>query len=208
MPSFATRAKLFLAAILVAAVPVAAFSFQPPATTTDAPAAAMTDTAARDPASLSSYPVTEFMDASLLEGADITKGQQVFARTGACLTCHGWNGDGMGKNPRSEGDAAKLRESQLDTQTFIDTISCGIPGTPMPYHNNQAYKKPEICFDQVMADFDAANAPRKGKSLRPADIINLVAYIQTHVQGQGPTTLEDCQEFFGASASKACTNLE
>jgi mono/diheme cytochrome c family protein len=210
MHAFASRTKFLLAAILVVAAPVAAFSFQPPAGTTTkaAPAATADSLATGDPAALDSYPVTEFMDVSLLQGADVTRGQEVFNRVGICLSCHGWNGDGMGKNPRSEGEAAKLRESQLDTQSFLDIISCGIPGTPMPYHNSQAYKKPEVCFDQVMADFEAADAPRKGKSIRPADLINLVAYIQTHIQGRGETTLPQCQEYFGASASKTCTNLE
>lgn len=164
--------------------------------------------AAASAGEVSDYPVTEFMDVSLLEGADITKGQDVYNRIGVCLSCHGWNGDGMGKNPRSEGNAAKLRESQLDTQTLIDVISCGIPGTPMPYHNNQAYKKPEVCNGMTAADFEPADMPRKGKSIRPADIINLVAYIQTHVQGAGPTTLAQCQDYYGASAAKICIGLE
>lgn len=154
------------------------------------------------------YPVTEFMDVTLLEGADIEKGHDVYNRVGVCLSCHGWNGDGMGKNPRSEGDAAKLRESQLDTQTMIDIIACGIPGTPMPYHNSQAYKDPEVCYGMTMADFGAGEGPRKGKSIRPADIVNLVAYIQTHIQGAGETTFAQCEEYYGASASKVCTNLE
>jgi mono/diheme cytochrome c family protein len=154
------------------------------------------------------YPVTEFMDVTLLDGADIDKGREVYNRIGVCLSCHGWNGDGMGKNPRSEGDAAKLRESQLDTQTMIDIISCGIPGTPMPYHNNQAYKDPDVCYGMTTADFEAADMPRKGKSIRPADMINLVAYIQTHVQGAGETTLAQCQDYYGASADKICIGLD
>lgn len=195
-----TSARFLLAALLIVAMPVAAFSFQPPAGSAKpgAPAAGH---------SLADYPVTEFMDMELLKDADVDRGHEVFNRIGVCLSCHGWNGDGMGKNPRSEGDAAKLRESQLDTQSFLDIISCGIPGTPMPYHNSQAYKKPEVCFGQVMADFEASDAPRKGKSIREPDLINLVAYIQTHIQGKGETTLAECQEYFGASASKTCTNL-
>jgi mono/diheme cytochrome c family protein len=202
---FLTRAKFFFAALLVVAAPVAALAFQPPAGTVikRAPPAPVEGTGG-----FHGYPVTEFMTVDLLEGADIARGHEVYNRVGICLSCHGWNGDGMGKNPRSEGNAAKLRESQLDTQSFIDVISCGIPGTPMPYHNSQAYKKPELCFDQVLADFDAASAPRKGKTIRPPDIINLVAYIQTHIQGQGQTTLAECQEYFGESASKTCTNLQ
>lgn len=154
------------------------------------------------------FPVTDLMDTGLLEGADLDRGHDVYNRIGVCLSCHGWNGDGMGKNPRSEGDAAKLRESQYDTQTFIDIISCGIPGTPMPYHNSQAYKDADVCYGMTTADFGDGEAPRKGKSIRPADIVNLVAYIQTHIQGAGETTLAQCQDYYGDSASKVCGNLE
>lgn len=211
--SFSGRTKLLLVALLVAASPVLAYAVSLPATT-DAPAAKAEaapapDAPAADAAgTFQGYPITEFMDAGLLEGADIARGQKVYTSVGICLNCHGWNGDGMSKNPRSEGEAAKLRESQLDTQTFIDVISCGIPGTPMPYHNTQAYKDPDVCYGQTMADFEGSVPPRKGKSIRPADMINLVAYIQTHIQGAGETTLEQCQDFYGDSASKTCTNLE
>ena len=154
------------------------------------------------------YPVTEYMDVSLLDGADIKKGQDVYNRVGVCLSCHGWNGDGMGQNPRSEGDAAKLRESVMDSQTLIDIIACGVPGAPMPFHNSKAYRDADVCYGMTTADFEGGEAPRKGKSIRPADIINLVAYLQTHVQGAGETTLAQCQDYYGASASKTCTNLE
>ena len=209
--SFSGRTKLFLAAIMIAATPVLAYAVSLPkpadAPATPAEAAPATDAPAAE-GTFQGFPVTEFMDVSLLDGADIDRGQKVYTSVGICLNCHGWNGDGMGKNPRSEGEAAKLRESQLDTQSFIDIISCGIPGSPMPFHNMQAYKNPDICFGQTMADFDGSVPPRKGKSIRPADLINLVAYIQTKVQGAGETTLEQCQDFYGDSASKTCTNLE
>ncbi|RYE53282.1 MAG: c-type cytochrome [Hyphomicrobiales bacterium] len=186
----------------------AAILLATPLLLTSLPTSAQSETAPEASGDFMGYPITEFMDVTLLEGADIDKGRDVYNRVGVCLSCHGWNGDGMGKNPRSEGDAAKLRESQLDTQTLIDIISCGIPGTPMPYHNNQAYKKPEICYGMTAADFEPADMPRKGKSIRPADMINLVAYLQTHVQGAGETTLAQCQDYYGASADKVCMGLE
>src|SRR5262245_29626750 len=123
--SFAPRKLIgmLLATGLLAGIMAAA-----PVTTTyaqDAAAAAAAAAAATDP---------------LLAGADPVRGKEVFAKVGVCVSCHGWDGDGKGKNPRSEGAAALLRESALDTKGFIEIISCGIPGTPMPYHDNQAYK--------------------------------------------------------------------
>lgn len=143
----------------------------------------------------------------LLAGADIERGKDVYAKVGVCVSCHGWDGDGKGKNPRSEGAAALLRESQLDTQGFIDIISCGIPGTPMPYHDNQAYKD-ERCYGMTADMFEPGQEPHKGKSIKKEDIINLVAYIQTTIQGKPPATYDDCAAYFGASAEKACAFMK
>lgn len=192
-----SRTLTALAAVVAVSAPLALSTL---------PTSAQSDTA---PAGdFQGYPVTEYMDVSLLEGADIEKGHDVYNRVGICLSCHGWDGNGTGKNPRSEGDAALLRDSVLDTQGFIDIISCGIPGSPMPYHNSQAYKNADVCYGMTKDDFEPADMPKKGKSIRPADIVNLVAYIQTHVQGAGETTLAQCQDYYGASADKICIGLE
>lgn len=139
----------------------------------------------------------------LLAGADIDRGKQVYAKVGVCVSCHGWDGDGTGKNPRSEGAAALLRESQLDAQGFIEIISCGIPGTPMPYHDNQAYKD-DRCYGMTADMFEPGQEPHKGKSIKHEDIINLVAYIQTHIQGKPKVTHDDCMAYFGDAGEKAC----
>jgi len=166
-----------------------------PATATyaqDAAAAAAAAAAATDP---------------LLAGADAERGKEVFAKVGVCVSCHGWDGDGTGKNPRSEGAAALLRESTLDAAGFKEIISCGIPGTPMPYHDNQAYKD-DRCYGMTADMFEPGQEPHKGKSIKPEDIINLVAYIQTHIQGKPKATYEDCADYFGASAEKACAFMK
>lgn len=166
-----------------------------PATTTyaqDAAAAAASAAAATDP---------------LLAGADVARGKEVFAKVGVCVSCHGWDGDGKGKNPRSEGAAALLRESQLDAAGFIEIISCGIPGTPMPYHDNQAYKD-DRCYGMTADMFEPGQEPHKGKSITKEDIVNLVAYIQTTIQGKPATTYEDCAAYFEASAEKACAFMK
>jgi mono/diheme cytochrome c family protein len=143
----------------------------------------------------------------LLAGADIDRGRQVYAKVGVCVSCHGWDGDGTGKNPRSEGAAALLRESGLDAQGFIEIISCGIPGTPMPYHDAQSYKD-DRCYGMTKADFEDGQMPHKGKSIKQEDILSLVAYIQTHIQGKPKATYEDCAFYFGASAEKSCAFLK
>jgi mono/diheme cytochrome c family protein len=143
----------------------------------------------------------------LLANADVERGKRVFQKIGLCISCHGWDGDGSGKNSRSEGAAAMLRETGLDAETLISVVRCGLPGTPMPYHDAQAYKKPELCNDQVMADFDEASAPRKGHTFKEADIINVVAYIETKLKGYGKATLADCEEAFQPGAG-FCVGLK
>ena len=186
--------KIISAVLLLASVP-AVMAFQPPAGKEPTAAAATAEAAgsavAADP---------------LLAGADVERGKAVYQRIGICISCHGWDGNGMGKNPRSEGAAAHLRETQLDTQGLMDVIKCGLPGTPMPFHFSAAYRDPEVCFGAVMADFEAGTEPRKGKTFRDKDLVNLVAYMKTAIIGAGETTLEQCEAFF-EPGSNACDNL-
>lgn len=192
--SFAPRKLIGM--LLVAGMLAAA-----PATTTYAQdAAAPAADAAAAPAAAGE------LDPSLA-GADIDRGREVFAKVGVCVSCHGWDGDGTGKNPRSEGAAALLRESQLDAAGFKEIISCGIPGTPMPYHDSQAYKD-DRCYGMTADMFEPGQEPHKGKAIKPEDIINLIAYIQTHIQGKPKATYEDCADYFGASAEKACAFMK
>ncbi len=137
---------------------------------------------------------------------DIARGKAVYQTVGICLNCHGWDGDGLGKNPRSPGVAAKLRETQLDTETLRMTVRCGIPGTPMPYHDAQAYVD-NRCYGMLMTDFPEGGKPSKGHTFREQDIENVVAYMEAKVKGKGPTTLQDCIDFFG-SAVRACDLLK
>lgn len=152
--------------------------------------------------------LTKIEGVAELEGADIVRGKRMYSQQGGnCISCHGWDGDGTGKNPRSEGAAALLRESGLDAQGFIEIISCGIPGTPMPYHDSQAYKD-DRCYGMVAADFDAGGVPHKGKSIKKDDIVNLTAYIMTSIQGKPKATYEDCAAWFEKSAEKACAFMK
>jgi cytochrome c553 len=191
---------------LVACAPVAALAFQPPAqqaqtdTTeeeADPDAAADADEAAAEPGSE--------LEAALAE-ADVERGKAVYQRMGLCVNCHGWDGAGTGKNPRSPGAAANLRETQLDAQGLLDIIRCGIPGTPMPYHDSQAYRNPDVCFGMTIEDFERGQEPDRGKTFREQDAINLVAYLLETVVGKDEATFEDCEAFFGPGAT-GCNSM-
>lgn len=136
---------------------------------------------------------------------DIAKGKRVFQATANCARCHGWPGDGnTGKDPRSPGQAANLRETQLDTNGLIQIVSCGIPGSPMPYHDRQAYKD-KRCFGQVMSDFSADQQPQAGNLLSNQDIINVVGYVEQKVKGRGPITKAECEEYFKPGATQCAS---
>lgn len=161
-----------------------------------APASSQEAADAGDP---TQSPAIEIAEAT--QPANISAGKMVFKTKANCVNCHGWPGDGAtGKNPRSPGIAANLRETQLDHNTLIQVVSCGIPGTAMPYHDTQAYKDPR-CFGTTMADYTNENAPQPGNFLSSQDIINVVAYVEQKIKGRGPITKAECEEFWGAGAS-------
>jgi cytochrome c5 len=140
------------------------------------------------------------------EAGDPVRGKKVFRDVGRCNFCHGWAGDGTGSDPRHQGEAANLRITELDTESLIDIVRCGIPGSEMPYHDAGAYKD-DRCYGMLAADFDPGTAPKKGNTFRLKDIENVVAYIEQHFKGIGPVTKAECEEFFDGS-SRACDSVQ
>ncbi|MEC7764941.1 MAG: cytochrome c [Pseudomonadota bacterium] len=140
------------------------------------------------------------------ENYDMDRGKEVYERVGVCLQCHGWDGAGMGRNPRSVGTAPNLREFPDDAQLLHEIIACGRPYTEMPYHDRNAYSDGR-CYDMTMDDFEEGEKPSRGKSIREDDIDNLVAYMLTHMIGAGDTTFAQCEEFYG-EGHRNCVPLE
>ena len=157
----------------------------------------------------SAAPADTTTESDPLAGADLKRGKRVFSTIALCSQCHGWNGDGLGVGLRAPGGggAAKLRESTLTPADMIKIVQCGIPGTAMPHHDALAYKD-DRCYGMLAADFEPGQVPQKGNTLRPQDIVNVVAYVHTAIQGKGKTTYEDCAAYFEASAEKACGFLK
>jgi len=171
-----------------------------------APAAAAAPAATSDAGDPTQSPAIELSTAT--QPANIARGKLVFQTTANCVNCHGWPGDGStGKNPRSPGIAANLRQSQLDTNTMIQVVSCGIPGSAMPYHDAQAYKDPR-CYGQLLKDFSADQQPNPGHFINAQDIINVVAYVQQKVKGRGAITKAECEEYFNRPGAAACKDYQ
>lgn len=126
---------------------------------------------------------------------DLERGRKVYERVGNCLQCHGWDGAGMGRNPRSVGTAPNLRKFMPEPDLLRELIACGRPYSEMPFHDRLAYKD-DRCYEMTMDDFEDGEKPRRGKSIRPKDIENLIAYLLVHVIGKGKTTLAECEAFF------------
>ena len=138
---------------------------------------------------------------------DPERGKVVFQKIGYCVSCHGWAGDGQaGRNPLARATGSNLRKTQLDPESLAQVIKCGLPGTPMPYHEAAAYRD-DRCYGMVMADFGPGEAPVRGKTFRDKDVAHLVAYMQQHIIGLGKPTAEECAQYYGASADKACAYL-
>ncbi len=139
---------------------------------------------------------------------DPERGKIVFQKVGYCVNCHGWAGDGQaGSNPLSHAAGANLRKTELDTEVRTEVIKCGLPGTKMHYHEAAAYRD-DRCYGMVMADYDPGEAPNRGKTFRNQDAANVIAYLQTHMIGLGKPTYDQCADYYGTSADKACAYLE
>ena len=156
---------------------------------------------------LASAALAEFIATPEFNG-DPERGRAVYQKVGYCVNCHGWAGDGKsGRNPRARAVEANLRETGLDAQGLYDVIRCGLPGTQMPYHDGVSYKDGR-CYDPLEADFEPGYGPIRGKTFREADMVNLVAYIQTHIVGLGKPNYDECADYFDTSAEKSCTYLK
>jgi mono/diheme cytochrome c family protein len=88
---------------------------------------------------------------------DYSQGRRVFLEKADCQYCHGWAGDGAGQG-QSPGGAANLRRSQLDRDTLITVISCGVPGTAMPHFDELAYTD-KRCYGMTEAEIGARMPP-------------------------------------------------
>jgi hypothetical protein len=134
-------------------------------------------------------------------GAD--EGKRVFMRAN-CMGCHKWHGGGGGGYG---GDALSLRNTQLDQEQIIETVSCGRPGTGMPHFTRDAYDQNERCFGLTKKDLGDNVPPEPQIFLRPNEIEAVANYVVTHLKGKGEPTLAECLDFFG-EGSRVCNVLK
>jgi mono/diheme cytochrome c family protein len=130
-------------------------------------------------------------------------GQAIYKRAN-CVGCHKWHGGGGGGYG---GAALSLRKTELDKQQIVELVTCGRPGTGMPYFSRDAYPKtdadPPKCYDLSKKDLADLTIAQGGVVLRDEEIAAVAEYVLTDIKGKGEPNLADCVAFFGEQ-STAC----
>jgi mono/diheme cytochrome c family protein len=125
-------------------------------------------------------------------------GKAVFAKAN-CMGCHKWHGNGGGGYG---GDALSLRKTQLTREQIIETVSCGRPGTGMPFFVRGAYDEVK-CYGMDREQASSHMPPEAGTFLRQKDIEAVADYVLAHIKGAGEPTYAECVAFF-SSTSRVC----
>jgi mono/diheme cytochrome c family protein len=134
----------------------------------------------------------------------ISYGKEVY-RTGNCIGCHKWHGNGGGGYG---GLALSLRATTLDRNALVEIVRCGRPGTHMPYHDMKAWDEGRCFGGAKRADFDPKVFPSFGVSLTEREMQAVVDYVMVTLQGKGEPTKEECLAFWGATAERVCKPYE
>ncbi len=130
---------------------------------------------------------------------DFAYGRRLFLDKAECSFCHGWSGDGSG-HPQSPGRAANLRKSQLDRNTLITVILCGIPGTAMPHFDELAYTDTR-CYEMTEAKLGNRTPTfPPSTTLQRREVEVIADYLGARIIGRGEVTRAECLETFGAGA--------
>ncbi len=116
-------------------------------------------------------------------------------RAGSCGDCHGMYGEGYPEvNEAPIGP--NLRETSLTREQLVETIRCGRPDTPMPYHDPFAYNETP-CFGLPLGE--EVEGVQAGPELTQVQIENLATYIAEAVKDAGPVDLDACAIYFGGN---------
>ncbi|MCS3450427.1 c-type cytochrome [Bradyrhizobium pachyrhizi] len=125
-------------------------------------------------------------------------GKAVFKR-GNCVGCHKWHGNGGGGYG---GDALSLRKTELTREQIIETVTCGRPGTGMPFFVRGSYDTTK-CYEMTRQDVADRMPPEANVFLRPNEIEAVADYVLARVKGKGEPTYDECIAFFG-DGSRVC----
>ncbi len=144
--------------------------------------------------------VASSVPAQAADAADIAEGMRLFQQKGNCQACHGWAGDGR-KTDNQMPDGANLREINLDRNTLVMVIKCGLPGTGMPAFDRLAYSDGR-CYGKKQADVQALGLRMfdPPATLQPREVETLVDFLVAKIIGKGPMDRATCAEYWGSDA--------
>jgi mono/diheme cytochrome c family protein len=97
----------------------------------------------------------------------------------ACYNCHGTNGQGAHSADFPAGPS--LRKSQLDPQTMLQIVECGIPETRMPAWLKGAYTEID-CYGNPLGP--APSGILVSGAYGEDDLKAVVTYVQTNFMKQ------------------------
>ncbi|HTJ59170.1 MAG TPA: hypothetical protein VL418_16650 [Devosiaceae bacterium] len=116
--------------------------------------------------------------------AQDTGGERIYFDKGQCNQCHGKFGNGVGDDPRESG--ANFRAMTLDKPTLIMIISCGVPGTNMPYFDKFSYTD-DRCYGQTAAQIGSQKPQQPlADFLAKRDISVVADYLLQNFINKGP----------------------
>ncbi len=125
-------------------------------------------------------------------GRRANEGKQVYQRAN-CVGCHKWHGGGGGGYG---GSALSLRASELTREQIVEVVTCGRPGTGMPYHLRSAYDG-NGCYGMTREDLGKDMPVQAVAFLRPVEIEAVTDYMVANLQRRGEPSFAECTAFFG-----------
>ena len=126
-------------------------------------------------------------------------GKAVFKRAN-CFGCHKWHGNGGGGYG---GDALSLRKTELTREQIIETVSCGRPGTGMPFFTRGAYDTVN-CHGMNRQEVGNQMPPEGGTFLRAERYRSRRELRDRAHQGQGRAELTPNASAFFGDTSRVC----
>jgi mono/diheme cytochrome c family protein len=132
-------------------------------------------------------------DVSAEDARVIAHGKDIFKTKATCQFCHKWDGGG---DQGYGGNALSLRATKLTPAQVAETVKCGRPGTGMPFHDERAYTD-KRCYGVTRAELGNDIPPQPNAFLNSDEIDAVVKYLFAKVVGRGPSTYDECVEFWG-----------
>ena len=120
-------------------------------------------------------------------------GADVWSQSG-CSRCHGNLAEGGGGGAEPAGP--NLRTTRLDRDQIVEVITCGRPGTEMPYNVRGAYTE-VACYGLPVGEVPDGMG---GAGLITVEEVEALAdFLMEYVVGERRITRENCAVFYGGN---------